>query len=603
MFNLKSFLNTLPNLPGVYRMIDKDGQVLYVGKAISLKKRVNSYFQKTDLSPRIQLMVKQIDHIDVTVVRSEVEALVLENNLIKALAPKYNILFRDDKSYPYLKFSHHSYPQMVYFRGALDKHALYFGPYPNSYAVKDSIHILQKIFQLRTCEDSVFQNRQRPCLLHQIKRCSAPCVNKVSEELYGQHVQQAVDFLNGKEKELLSLLDTKMNLAAESLNFEEAAQYRDQIHSLSRIQEKQFVESQGLVQSIDVLAIARLEEFVCIYWVSIRGGRHVGDKSFFVKASYSEDDLTEYLEAFVAQHYLGKNKPELLLSNLPISETLQMALGEESSKKLQIQFRGAGEKRIWLKMAEQNAKNALIQKHAQKQTQQSRLQHLLNVLRIDYAGEMNRFRIECFDISHTQGEATIASCVVYVNEDMQPSQYRRFNIKTAKAGDDYAAMREVLTRRYERLINEQETLPNLVLVDGGKGQMSMARGVWADLGLDIPLLGIAKGPERKVGLEELVLPDQKETIQLPPHHPALLLLQTIRDESHRFAITGHRAKRAKARVTSSLEGIDGIGPKKRKALLTRFGGLRAVQVASVEDLSKTEGISQELAQKIYDYLH
>lgn len=600
---MKNFLSTLPNLPGVYRMIDKDGQVLYVGKAISLKKRVNSYFQKTDLSPRIQIMVKQIDHIDVTVVRSEIEALVLENNLIKALSPKYNILFRDDKSYPYLKFSHHLFPQMAYFRGALDKQATYFGPYPNSSAVKDSIHILQKIFQLRTCENSVFQNRQRPCLLHQIKRCSAPCVNKISEEIYGQQIQQAIDFLNGKEKELIALLNEKMNKAAETLNFEDAAQYRDQIQSLSRIQEKQFVESQEFVQSIDVLAIARLEEFVCIYWVSIRGGRHVGDRSFFVKANYSEDDLTEYLEAFVAQRYLGKSKPELIMVNLPISETLQEALNADSPKKIHVQFRGTGEKRIWLKMAQQNAENALIQKHAQRQTQQSRLQHLLDVLQIDYSDDLNQFRIECFDISHTQGEATIASCVVYVNEDMQPSQYRRFNIKTAKAGDDYAAMREVLTRRYERLMNEQETLPNLVLVDGGKGQMSMALDVWADLGLDIPLLGIAKGPERKAGLEELVLPHQKQTIQLPPHHPALLLLQTIRDESHRFAITGHRAKRAKARVTSRLEDIDGIGPKKRKALLTRFGGLRGVQVASVEDLYQTDGISKELAQKIYDHLH
>ena len=584
-------------------MLDKDGQVLYVGKAISLKKRVGSYFQKTDHSPRIRLMIKQVDHIEVTVVRSEVEALVLENNLIKALAPKYNILFRDDKSYPYLKFTHHAFPQMLYFRGALDKKALYFGPYPNGYAVRDSIHILQKVFQLRTCEDSVFQNRQRPCLLYQIKRCSAPCVEKISHEHYASNVKQALDFLNGKEQELLAMLTQKMNESALALCFEEAAQYRDQIQALSRIQEKQFVESQHHFHSVDVLAIVRLNELVCVYWVSIRGGRHVGDKSFFLKADYTDEDLSEYLEAFVAQRYLGKDKPQLILTNLILSETLQSALHADSKGKILLQHKGLGEKKIWLEMAVRNAQNALIQKQAQKQTQSTRLQSLLSVLQIDHSSDLNLFRIECFDISHTQGEATIASCVVYEKEDMQPAQYRRFNIETAKAGDDYAAMTEVLTRRYTRLLNEQEKLPDLVLVDGGKGQMSMALNVWAELGLNIPLLGIAKGPERKAGLEELILPHQNHTMQLPPHHPALLLLQTIRDESHRFAITGHRAKRAKARVSSSLEGIAGVGSTRRKALLARFGGLRGVQAASVEDLSQTTGISKDLARKIYDYLH
>ncbi len=584
-------------------MIDQNGQVLYVGKAVNLKKRVKSYFQKIDHSPRIQLMIKQIDHIEVTVVRSEVEALVLENNLIKALAPKYNILFRDDKSYPYLQFSHHTFPRMVYYRGALDKKATYFGPFPNSYAVRDSIQILQKVFQLRTCENSVFSNRQRPCLLYQIKRCSAPCTNQITVEQYAFNVKQAVDFLNGKEQQLLQQLRSKMDQAADQLDFENAATYRDQIQALSRIQEKQFVESKSHYHSIDILAIVRLNEFVCVYWVSIRGGRHVGDKSFFLKTNHAEDELSDYLEAFVAQHYLSKAKPELLITNLPISDTLKQAIASDSDKKILFQHKITGEKKVWLKMAERNAQNALEQKQAQQQTQNKRLLALLEALQIDYSAPVNQFRIECFDISHTQGEATVASCVVYENENMQPSQYRRFNIQTAKASDDYAAMKEVLTRRYSRLISEEGKMPDLVLVDGGKGQMSMAEGVWTELGLDIPLLGIAKGPERKAGMEELIFPGRAPTMQLAPHHPALLLLQTIRDESHRFAITGHRAKRAKARIGSTLDDIPGIGAKRRKSLLERFGGIRGLQAASVEDLSQTDGISTDLAQKIYNHLH
>ncbi|WP_434779784.1 excinuclease ABC subunit UvrC [Neisseria sp. Ec49-e6-T10] len=604
LFNLNEFLNSLPNLPGVYRMIDINGQVLYVGKAVNLKRRVSSYFQKTELSPRIQLMVKQIDHVDITVSRSEVEALILENNLIKALAPKYNILFRDDKSYPYLKFSAHTFAQMSYYRGNLDKTNTYFGPFPNSNAVRDSIHILQKIFLLRTCEDSVFQNRQRPCLLFQIKRCSAPCVSAISQEEYKQTVQQAADFLNGKkEQELIVAITQKMEAAAQELNFEDAAKYRDQIQALSRVQEKQYVESQEHYQNIDVLVVVQEQEIVCVHWVSIRGGRHVGDKSFFPKVLDQTDSLQNYIEAFIAQHYLGKSKPDLILTNLPVPEILITALNEEVPKKIAFIHRTLGEKKVWLKMAERNAHLAIVQKMAQKQTQTERLVALLDVLALEAEDDLNNFRIECFDISHTQGEATVASCVVYEKETMQPSQYRRFNIETAKASDDYGAMREVLTRRYTRMQNEQTKLPDLVLIDGGKGQISVALNVWQELGLDIPLLGIAKGPERKAGLEELILPRQNHTIQLPPNHPALHLLQTIRDEAHRFAITGHRARRAKARVSSSLEDIPGVGTKRRQALLTRFGGLRGVQAASVEDLSKVSGVSMELAQKIYDHLH
>ncbi len=611
-FNIKEFLNTLPNLPGVYRMLDKDGQVLYVGKAISLKRRVSSYFQKTDLSPRIQLMVRQVDHIDVTVTRSEAEALILENNLIKALGPKYNILFRDDKSYPYLILSDHAFPQMAYYRGSLKKTHQYFGPYPNSYAVRDSIQILQKVFQLRTCEDSVFQHRDRACLLYQIKRCSGPCVGHISEEEYADSVSEAAAFLNGKTDELSERLNQKMQTASDHLQFEEAAKYRDQLQALGRVQEKQFVESntQYGVKNCDVLAVVADASLVCVHWVSIRGGRHVGDKSFFPKVLQEESpDLADYLNAFVAQHYLGKPKPDMLLTNLPLPESLCEALSSDAPKKILFVHKTVGARKVWLSMAEQNARLAIHQKSSQSSHQQVRLAALAQIMQMD-----DLQRIECFDISHTQGEATIASCVVYDQGAMQPSEYRRFNIETAKAGDDYAAMREVLTRRYGRLQAKAEAAeaagtaldgkwPDLVVIDGGKGQISMALGVWAELGLHIPLVGVAKGPERKAGLEELILPDTNRVMQLPHHHPALHLLQTVRDESHRFAITGHRAKRAKARVTSSLENIPGVGTKRRQRLLARFGGLRGVAAASVDDLAQVDGISHALAEKIYEALH
>ncbi|MBP6563968.1 MAG: excinuclease ABC subunit UvrC [Neisseriaceae bacterium] len=611
-FHIKEFLATLPNLPGVYRMLDQAGQVLYVGKAISLKRRVSSYFQKTDLSPRILLMVKQVASIDVTVTRSEAEALILENNLIKALAPKYNILFRDDKSYPYLILSDHPFPQMAYYRGSLKKHHQYFGPYPNSYAVRDSIQILQKVFQLRTCEDSVFQHRDRACLLYQIKRCSAPCVGHISAENYADSVSEAAAFLQGKTDELSERLNQKMQTASAGLQFEEAAKYRDQLQALGRVQETQFVESntQYGVKNCDVLAVVADASLVCVHWVSIRGGRHVGDKSFFPKVLQEEvPDVSDYLNAFVAQHYLGKPKPDMLLTNRPLPDSLCEALTTDANKKILFVHKTVGARKVWLSMAEQNARLAIHQKSSQSSHQQTRLAALAEIMQMD-----DLQRIECFDISHTLGEATVASCVVYDQGAMQPSEYRRFNIETAKAGDDYAAMREVLTRRYGKLQAQTEAAavagtqaegkwPDLVVIDGGKGQISMALGVWAELGLHIPLVGVAKGPERKAGLEELILPDTNRVMQLPHHHPALHLLQTVRDESHRFAITGHRAKRAKARVTSSLESIPGVGTKRRQRLLARFGGLRGVAAASADDLAQVEGISPALAEKIYEALH
>lgn len=604
-FNITLFLKNLPLLPGVYRMLDSDGKVLYVGKAVNLKRRVSSYFQKSDQSPRIQLMVKQVAKIEITVTHSEAEALILENNLIKALSPKYNILFRDDKSYPYLMLTGHAFPQMAYYRGTLKKPNQYFGPYPNGYAVRNSIQTLQKVFRLRTCEDSVFEHRDRACLLYQIKRCSGPCTGHISAEDYHESVRASVDFLQGKTSELTATLHAKMQQAAQQLDFETAAQVRDQIQALGLMQSQQFIDSKNAKQKdIDILALAEDNDTVCIHWVSIRGGRHVGDKNFFPDTRYRvSEKLQDYGEAFVAQHYLGKSKPEIIITNFPLPSELRTALNQDHGKQLQYIHKTVGERRVWLQMAERNAQMAIQQHRLQQHSQQYRIEALAQLLDMD-ADNINR--IECFDISHTQGEATIASCVVYEDEAMQPSKYRRYNITTAKAGDDYAAMREVLTRRYGRLADNDDSIggwPDLVLIDGGKGQVHMALDVWQELGITIPIVGIAKGPERKAGLEELIIPHQQRNIRIEPHNPALHLLQTVRDESHRFAITGHRQKRAKARITSSLNDIPGIGSKRRQALLTRFGGLRGVVAASVHDLSQTEGISQALAEKIYDALH
>lgn len=578
-------------------MLDTSGNVLYVGKAVDLKRRVSSYFQKNDLSPRIRLMVKQVASIETTVTRSEAEALILENNLIKALSPKYNILFRDDKSYPYLMLSGHDFPRMAYYRGELKKPHQYFGPYPNGYAVRESIQILQKVFRLRTCEDSVYSNRSRPCLLFQIRRCSGPCVDEVSREEYAKDVASAVSFLQGKQSELIDDLTARMMAAAESMAFEQAAELRDQIQALSRVQEKQFVSSNSSQQDVDVAAVVISEGMACVNLVMVRGGRHLGDKSFFPQGG-EEGDASANLDAFLSQHYLGAPVPPVIVINHPVSDVLKTYLEEQAERKVLLVSNAIGERRVWLEMAEKNAMLALAQRQSSKATQRHRLQQLNEALELEGVE-----RLECFDISHTMGEATVASCVVYDKEAMQPSQYRRFNITTAKAGDDYAAMREVLTRRYGKLAEGEGVMPDAVLIDGGKGQVGVAVEVFAELGIQLPIIGVAKGEERKPGLETLILPFQQKTLQLRSDHPALHLIQTIRDESHRFAITGHRAKRAKARTTSTLEDIPGIGAKRRQQLLLRFGGLRGVAAASVDDLAQLEGISRTLAEKIYNALH
>ncbi|BBE51512.1 UvrABC system protein C [Ferriphaselus amnicola] len=596
-FDPKPILDHLPLLPGVYRMLDADGQVLYVGKANQLKKRVSSYFQKTNISPRIRLMVSHIANIEVTITRSEAEALLLENNLIKSLKPRYNILFRDDKSYPYIVLSGHAYPRLAYYRGAPTRHNQYFGPYPNANAAKESIALLQKVFRIRTCEDSVFNNRTRPCLLHQIQRCTGPCVNLISQDDYAADIRNASLLLLGKQGEVEAHLRTAMEVAAEALAFEQAAALRDQLQALRTVQQKQFVESTGSTDA-DIVAVATLNGALCVALAMVRGGRHLGDKHFFPQNADGQEP-GEVLEAFLAQHYLERSVPPLVLVNVPAAaEALEELLGEQSGHKVAIRHQVNGERRQWLEMAEQNALLALQQQAGLQAGQQVRVDALREVLGLEQLA-----RIECFDISHTMGEATVASCVVYDNLAMRNAEYRRYNITGITPGDDYAAMRQAVTRRYQKLQAGEGKRPDLILIDGGVGQLGMAVDVMAELGLpEIQLVGVAKGVERKAGLEQLIRPGEDEALSLSPDSSALHLIQQVRDEAHRFAISGHRAKRGKIRTTSMLEEIEGVGEKRRRNLLARFGGLRGVQLASVEDLSQVEGISLALAKKIHQQL-
>ena len=609
-FDPKPILDSLPLLPGVYRFFDGKGEVLYVGKARQLKKRIASYFQKTNVSPRIRLMASHIARIETTVTRSEAEALLLENNLIKSLRPRYNILFRDDKSYPYIVLTGNEFPRLTYYRGAPNRQHQYFGPYPNSSAAKESIQLLQRIFRIRTCEDSVFNNRTRPCLLHQIHRCTAPCVKRIAAEDYQADIRNAVLLLQGRHQEVEQTLRAAMEHAAEAQHYEQAAALRDQLRALHTVQQKQFVESTGGAADADIIALAQQDGLACVNLAMVRGGRHLGDKSFFPE--HAEDlSAEEIVQAFIAQHYLNRSVPPLLVLDAACDdETLAQLLSEQAGHAVKISQAASGERRQWLEMAQRNAQLALQQRKAQQGGQKLRLDKLREWLELP-----DLQRIECFDISHTMGEATQASCVVYENLDMRTSQYRRYNITGITPGDDYAAMRQALTRRYQKLAEacpesyrrdgskEEGTRPDLILIDGGLGQLHIAMDVMHELGLnDLALVGVAKGEERKAGLEQLIFPDGTAK-QLRNDDPALHLIQQIRDEAHRFAITGHRAKRGKARTASSLEEISGVGDKRRRSLLTHFGGLREVAQASVEQLSQVEGISKALAEKIYQQLH
>ncbi len=598
-FDAQALISRLPHLPGVYRMLNAKSDVLYVGKARDLKKRVSSYFQKTQQSPRIELMLTQVATIETTVTRSEAEALILENNLIKSLAPRYNILFRDDKSYPYLMLSGHAYPRLGFHRGALDGKNRYFGPFPHTGAVRESIQLLQKIFRLRTCEDSVFQNRSRPCLLHQIRRCSAPCVGLIDSDSYAADAKNAELFLQGREDDVLQALGEKMRAAAELQRYEQAAFYRDQIQALATMQHKQYAES-STGGDADIIACAQAAGAACVNLTMVRQGRQLGDKSFFPHNA-EERSAPEVLQAFLAQHYVNRQVPAIIVAGAEFdAQEIEAALAQQAGHAVQIVVRPQGQRRAWLEMAQKNAQLALAQRLSEASNQEARLAALREALALPDTVQ----RIECFDISHTQGEATVASCVVYDRSEMRNSEYRRYNIAGIQAGDDYAAMRSVLQRRYERISRGEGIVPDLILIDGGKGQVGVAREVLAELGLsDIYLYGVAKGEERKPGLEQLICADGRSSIQLARDNPGLHLIQAIRDEAHRFAITGHRARRGKARVTSSLEGISGIGAKRRKELLARFGGLRGVMGASIDDLAQVQGISRKLAEKIYQELH
>ncbi|HZP87761.1 MAG TPA: excinuclease ABC subunit UvrC [Burkholderiales bacterium] len=598
--DLSEAIGALPHLPGVYRMLGADGNVLYVGKARDLKKRVSSYFQRTaTLEPRIRVMVSQVASIETTVARSESEALLLENNFIKTFAPRYNILYRDDKSYPYLQISGHRYPKLGFYRGALDRENRYFGPFSSASAVRDSIHLMQKVFRLRTCEDTVFANRSRPCLLYQIRRCTGPCVSAIDEASYAEDVRNAELFLLGRDDEVLNNLEKRMLRASDALDFEAAAMYRDQIRALRGVRQTQFVSSER-ARDVDIVALVSEAGVLCVNLVTIRGGMHRGDKSFFPEhgEGYSEEQA---LEAFLTQHYLSRQVPPLILINRGMQlADLAAVLSEQSGTDVQISTAVSGERRAWVEMAQTNARVAVSQRTQMHATQEARLVSLQAALDLPSSAR----RIECFDISHTQGEATVASCVVWDDNDMRKDQYRRYNIEGITPGDDYAAIRQVLDRRYRKVVAGEGEVPDLILIDGGKGQLSSAVAVLEEVGLgQVLAVGIAKGEERKPGLEQLILPDRQEPIRLPKDHPGFHLIQLIRDEAHRFAIAGHRGRRAKARRTSPLESIGGIGAKRRQKLLARFGGLRGLTAASVEEIAQVEGISRQLAERIYQHLH
>ena len=585
-------------LPGVYRMLDQQEKVLYVGKAGQLKKRVASYFNKTNISPRIRLMVSQIASIEVTVTRSEAEALLLENNLIKKLKPRYNILFRDDKSYPHIVLTGHTFPRLAYYRGAMIKGHQYFGPYPNSGAAKESIRLLQKVFNIRTCEDSTLTNRSRPCLLHQIHRCTAPCVGLISEQQYSIDVRNAQLLLQGKQDEVESILRQDMERAAGDRHYEQAAALRDQLKALHTVQQKQFMES-GRAMDADIAVIAEFKGVLCVNLGMVRGGRHLGDRSIFPQNAEGQEP-DEVLLAFLAQHYLEHSVPALVLINKPLAVgTLEELLTEQAGHKVQIRHSVTGERRQWLNMALKNALLALHQKAGQAAGQLARLEKLREIMALPQLS-----RIECFDVSHTMGEATVASCVVYDNLAIRTPEYRRYNITDVTGGDDYAAMRQALLRRYKKVQVGEGRLPDLILIDGGLGHLGVACQVLEQLGMaEIPLMAVAKGVERKPGLEQLFISQHKKPLQLLPDNPALHLIQEVRDEAHRFAIGGHRARRGKARTASVLEEVAGVGEKRRRNLLARFGGLQGVHEASVEELAQVSGVSLALAEKIYKQLH
>ncbi|EGV31421.1 UvrABC system protein C [Thiorhodococcus drewsii AZ1] len=595
----KAFLKRLPTAPGVYRMIDAGGTVLYVGKAKNLKRRVSSYFGRS-LSTRIQLMVSQIADIEVTVTRTEGEALLLESNLIKSLLPRFNVLLRDDKSYPYILLTvQDDFPRLTFYRGPRKGAGRFFGPYPSSWAVRETLHLMQKLFPVRQCEDGFFRNRSRPCLQYQIKRCSGPCVGLIAPEEYAQDVERTIKFLDGRTSEVLDELAGAMDSAAERLEFERAAVLRDQIVTLNRIRERQYVNGEG--GDLDIVACAQEAGLNCVQVFFIRGGRNLGNKAFFPQAPQGTE-AAGLLAGFLAQFYAEKAIPsELILSVEPEDAgLLEDAFSERAGRRVHFRTNVRGERARWLEMALGNAQIALKSRLGSQAGYARRLEALMDALDLDELPG----RMECFDISHTQGERTVASCVIFDGEGPRKSDYRRFNIEGIIPGDDYAAMHQALTRRYTRVRQGEYPLPDVVFIDGGRGQLHAAEAAIAEVGVsNVRLVGVSKGPDRRPGTEQLWLLGQDLPVILPSDSPAMHLIEQIRDEAHRFAITGHRQRRAQARKTSVLEEISGVGPKRRQLLLKHFGGLRGLVRAGVEEIAGVDGISRQLAQQIYDAFH
>ncbi|MEW6445880.1 MAG: excinuclease ABC subunit UvrC [Pseudomonadota bacterium] len=600
-FDARAFLKRAPETPGVYRMIDAVGVILYVGKAKNLKKRLASYFRASGLSPKTAALVGHIADVQLTATHTETEALLLENHLIKQHRPRYNVLMRDDKSYPEIFLGGaHDYPRLAYHRGPHREPGRYFGPYPSAVAVKETLNLLQKVFRLRDCADHEFANRSRPCMQYQIKRCTAPCVGLISVDDYARDARDATGFLEGRSQQVIHTLVERMEQAAGRLAFEEAALLRDRIGQLRAVSERQYVSTQG--GSVDVLAVERAGGLACVEVLTIRDGRNLGGRAYFPKNT-EEADEGAILAAFIGQMYLEREAPrELLVSHAPEDrELLEEALSEARGHAVRIQPAPRGERARWVEMARHNARLALAQRLATRGSQQARLEALREALDLPQAPS----RIECFDISHMMGESTVASCVVFGPEGPLKAAYRRYNIAGVQPGDDYAAMQQALVRRFERAVKDEGILPDLLLIDGGMGQVARAMEVLDAFGLRgaFRVIGVAKGPERRPGEETLLLADSGKTLDLPAHSPALHLIQNVRDEAHRFAITGHRARRGKTRETSTLENIAGVGVKRRQQLLKHFGGLQSLSRAGVEDIASVPGVSRALAQRIYDHFH
>ena len=597
-FDGKAFAAGLSLAPGVYRMYASDDSLLYVGKAGALRRRVSSYFSNTPKTPRILSMLSQVARMDVTVTRTEAEALLLENQLIKSLAPRYNVLLRDDKSYPYVLLTQESWPRIAFHRGPRAVPGRYFGPYPSAGAVRETLNLMQKLFKIRNCEDSVFRNRSRPCLQYQIGRCSAPCVGLVEPAGYAESVRQAGLFLDGRSDELSGELSAAMEAASERLEFEEAARLRDLIGSIRSLQARQYVD--GHAADLDVLACAMRGSSACVLLLAFRDGRNLGTRTFFPRTN-GEENANEVLAAFVSQYYGEQTPPQeiILDREIPDAELIETALSTSAGRRVQLKWNVRSERAGYLDLARRNAEIALVTELTSQGAQTARSEALQELLGLAEPAQ----RIECFDISHTMGEATVASCVVFDANGPVRAQYRRFNITGIEPGDDYAAMHQAIERRFRRAVEEGGVLPDVLLIDGGAGQLAQARGVLADLGVDsVVLVGVAKGEERRPGHETLVLADGRE-VRPGAASPALQLIQQVRDEAHRFAITGHRGKRQKARMTSKLEDIPGIGPRRRASLLKHFGGLAGLKAAGADEIARVEGINAALAERIYANLH